>query len=98
MTFKLYRVASPHNTYYAYSINDLAGCYGDSSLSALVERIISNHALVLREYINLVDYLNDNDDIPYIMTSIFTKCYYNTADLRANLYIDLQQQFPEELV
>ena len=98
MTFKLYRVVGPHNTYYNYSINDLAGCYADSSLSALVERIISNHALVLREYINLVDYLNDNDDITYTMTSIFTKCYYDDADLRANLYIDLQQQFPEEFV
>ena len=98
MTFKLYRVVGPHNTYYDYSINDLAGCYDDSSLSALVKGIISNHAFVLREYINLVDYLNDNDDITYTMTSIFAKCYYDAADLRANLYVDLQQQFPEEFV
>ena len=99
MTFKLYRVATSHSVYYDYSINDLAGYYDNPSLSNLTESIVNNQELILKEYVNLVDYHKSiDDDIPHAMTIIFTKDYYDVMDLYASLYIDLQQQSPEEFI
>ena len=100
MTFKLYRIATSHSVYYDYSINDLVGHYDSPSLSNLTESIVNNQALILKEYVNLADYHKNiiDDSTPHAMTIIFTKDYYDASDLYENLYIDLQQQFPEEFI
>ena len=99
MTFKLYRITTSHSVYYDYSINDLAGYYDSPSLSSLTESIVNNQALILKEYVNLADYhKNTDDNTPHAMTIIFTKDYYDVMDLYENLYIDLQQQFPEKFI